>query len=141
MRRTIPGTIFRSSDRTAIVMMTSSAVVASIPLRMAFRTPGPRARFLVRSIPLNAAQLDLGVDPGNDLIEGLGQCRPGFKSQPIPGLFDPRYTSLDIVLVGFVGDGSERFVTIDLPPDDLGQLADRGRSGRREVEILVEGQR
>src|SRR5262249_45122835 len=80
----------------------------------------------------------LFADPRDDLVEHVLERSGGFETEDVARLADVGHTHLDVVLVGRVGDQPQRFVTsVDLPPDDLGELAHRRRAGGGQVEVLV----
>src|SRR3970040_1373885 len=86
-----------------------------------------------------APGIDLGTDPRDDLVEHLVEGRRGFEAEDVSCLRHVRHAHLDVVLERRIGDVAERPVwTVDLPPDQLGELEGPRSALRREGEVLNE---
>src|SRR6266851_4073872 len=83
---------------------------------------------------------DLVADPRDHLVQNVPQRRGGLEAEQLARLADVGHAHLHVVLVRRIVLQAERLVrSVDLAPDELGELAHRGRARGREVEILVEG--
>src|SRR2546426_4490440 len=91
--------------------------------------------------PLNHALFELLGDPRDDLVERLLQRSRRLEAQQLLRLPNGRDSPANVVPVGLVRDDPRRHIAADLPPDQLRELADAGRDGSGEVEVLVEGGR
>src|SRR5262249_34144097 len=106
------------------------------------RLPRPRCRRAARSRRPGSqpSGLQLGPDPWNDLIKHGIERRGRLESEYLAGLADVRDAALHVVLERRVADEPKHGTArpVDLPPDRLGELEDRGRGRGGEVEVVVQ---
>lgn len=89
---------------------------------------------------LQVTVVDLRLDPWEQLVQDGLQRSVGFKAQHLLGLLAVGNAALDVILEWRVRLHTERLGSfVVFVPNQLGQLQDRGRSRRGDVEVVVQG--
>src|SRR5262245_36927617 len=97
-----------------------------------------RSRVRASAGASDAAMGQLLADPRDHLVEHLAERRGCLEPEHPPSLRHVRHAFLHVVGERLVRLVPERLVRpVHFPPDELGQLQDRGLDRGREVEILV----